>query len=161
MLYNILIVFAIDQYELTTGSTSFGCPDSFIVLVLDIYFTYGNVHVKCYPLKSSHPHLFPLSPKVCFLHLCLLCYPACRINGTIFLNFIYNICVSIYSICLSLSELFHSVYQAPVYSTHYNWLKCVPFYNWVIFHSVYVSQFPYPFIFQWTSRLLPCPSYCK
>ena len=26
---------------------------------------------QCYSLKSSHPLLFPLSPKVCSLHLCL------------------------------------------------------------------------------------------
>ena len=25
---------------------------------------------QCYSLKSSHPHLLPLSPKVCSLHLC-------------------------------------------------------------------------------------------
>ena len=43
---------------------------------------------------------------------------------------------------------------------HYNWLKCVPFYSWVIFHCVYIPQRPYPFICLWTSRLLPCPNYC-
>ena len=42
-----------------------------------------------------------------------------------------------------------------------NWLKFVPFYSWVIFHCMYVPQPLYPFICQWTSRLLPCPSYCK
>ena len=130
MLYNIFMVFAIHQHELTTGislilypfpppspaylsrlsqSTSFGCPDSFIVLALVIYFTYGNIHVKCCSLKSSHARLLPLSPKVCSLHLCLLCCPACRIIGTIFLNFIYNICVLIYSICLLLSDLLYSI----------------------------------------------------
>ena len=32
----------------------------------------------------------------------------------------------------------------------------------VIFHCVYGTQLPYPFICRWTSRLLPCPSYyCK
>ena len=41
---------------------------------------------------------------------------------------------------------------------HQNWLKCVPFYSWEIFHCVYVPQLPYPFICQWTSRLLPCPA---
>ena len=30
-----------------------------------------------------------------------------------------------------------------------------------IFHCVYVPQLPYQFICQWTSRLLPSPSYCK
>ena len=40
---------------------------------------------QCYSLKSSHP-LLPLSPRVCSLRLCLLCCPACRVIGTIFLN---------------------------------------------------------------------------
>ena len=35
------------------------------------------------------------------------------------------------------------------------------FNSWVIFHFVYVPQLPFPFISQWTSRLLPCPGYCK
>ena len=35
------------------------------------------------------------------------------------------------------------------------------FYSWVIFHCVYVPQLLYAFIYWWTSRLLPCPSYCK
>jgi len=44
---------------------------------------------QCYSLKSSHPCLLPLSPKVCSLHLCLLCCLACRIVITVFLNSIY------------------------------------------------------------------------
>ena len=32
--------------------------------------------------------------------------------------------------------------------------------NWIV-HHVYVSQLLYPFLSWWTSRLLPCPSYCK
>ena len=39
---------------------------------------------QCYSLKSSHPLLPPRSPKVCSLHLCLLCCPAGRIIHTIF-----------------------------------------------------------------------------
>ena len=62
---------------------------------------------QCYSLKSSHPLLLPLSPKVCSLCLCLLCWPACRINSTIFLDSIYT--RLIYDICLSLSDLLHSV----------------------------------------------------
>jgi len=33
--------------------------------------------------------------------------------------------------------------------------------GWVIFHCVNVPQLSYPFICWWTSRLLPCPGYCK
>ena len=43
---------------------------------------------QCYSLKWFHPHLFPLSPKVSSLCLCLLCCCACRVSGTVFLNFI-------------------------------------------------------------------------
>ena len=32
--------------------------------------------------------------------------------------------------------------------------------NW-IFHCIYVPQLLYTFICWWTSRLLPCPGYCK
>ena len=32
--------------------------------------------------------------------------------------------------------------------------------NW-IFYFIYVPLLLYPFICQWTSRLIPCPSYCK
>ena len=44
---------------------------------------------QCFSLRSSHPLLLPLSPKVCSLHLCLLCSPACRIVSTIFLDSLY------------------------------------------------------------------------
>ena len=44
---------------------------------------------------------------------------------------------------------------------HENWFKCILFNSRLIFHCVYVAQLSYPFICQWTSRLLPCPSYCK
>ena len=52
----------------------------------------GNLVIymfQCCSLKSSYPCLLPLSPKICSLHLCLLCCPVCRIIGTIFLNSIY------------------------------------------------------------------------
>ena len=44
---------------------------------------------QCYCPKSSPALLLPLSPKVCSLHLCVLCCPACRITGIVFLNSIY------------------------------------------------------------------------
>ena len=81
-----------------------GCPRA---LALGVLLYAKNSHwspilhmvmcmFQCSSLKSSHPRLLPLSPKVCSLRLCLLCCPACRIIGTIFLN----------SICMS-SSLFH------------------------------------------------------
>jgi len=32
--------------------------------------------------------------------------------------------------------------------------------NWILY-CVYVPQLSYPFVCWWTSRLLPCPGYCK
>ena len=46
---------------------------------------------QCYSLKSSHPLLLPLSPKVCSLCLCLLCCPACRTVSIIILDSINSV----------------------------------------------------------------------
>ena len=62
---------------------------------------------KWYFLKSSHPHLLPLSPKVCSLCLCLFCCPAYSIISTVFFKF--HKYALIYNICLSLSDLLHSI----------------------------------------------------
>ena len=45
--------------------------------------------------------------------------------------------------------------------SHQNWFKWTLFYGWKILHCVYVPQLSYPFVCRWTSRLLPCPGYCK
>ena len=113
---------------------------------------------QCYFLKSSHPHLLPQSPKICSLHLCLFYDIVYRIVITIFLNSIHvniqYLCFSFWltSLCIIGSSFIHLI------STVSN---AVLFYSWVIFHCVYVPQFPYPFACWWTFRLLPCPSYCK
>ena len=44
---------------------------------------------------------------------------------------------------------------------HYNWLKFITFYGWVIFHYIYASHLSYPFFSWWTSRLLSCLGYYK
>ena len=72
-----------------------GCPSApalsaLFRLELVIYFKYGNIQVQCYSLKSSHPHLFPQSPKDCSVHLCLFCCLAYRGIVTVFLNSIYT-----------------------------------------------------------------------
>ena len=74
-----------------------GCPRSLalsaLLHALNLHWS-SILHVamymfQCSSLKPSHPHLLPLSPKVSSLHLCLLCCPACRIVGAVFLNSIY------------------------------------------------------------------------
>ena len=58
---------------------------------------------QCYSLKSSHPRLFPHSPKVFSLYLYLFCCLTNRVIITIFLNSI--ICVNMlywwFSFCLT------------------------------------------------------------
>ena len=55
--------------------------------------------VQCCSLKSSHPRLLPLSPKVCSLHLCLFCCLTYRDIVTIFK--IPYICVNIHYLSFS------------------------------------------------------------
>ena len=61
---------------------------SHVKLTLVIYFTDGDTNVAVLSSQSSHPLLL-LSPKVCSLHLCLLCCLARRTVGTIFLDSVY------------------------------------------------------------------------
>ena len=112
------MIFAIHQHELAIGihvspypeapshlppqTIPLGCPRA---PALGALLHASNLHwasilhtvmymFQCYSLKLSHPLLLPLSLKVCSLHMCLLCCPAYRIIGTIFLNSIY-ICINI------------------------------------------------------------------
>ena len=57
---------------------------------LMVCFTLDNIHVlMLFSLETSHPRLFPQSPKFCSVHLCLFFCFAYRIIITIFLNSIY------------------------------------------------------------------------
>ena len=46
---------------------------------------------QCYSLKSSHPRLLPMSPKVCYLHLCLF---HCLTYRVIVIIFLTSLCMS-------------------------------------------------------------------
>ena len=62
-------------------------------------------------------------------------------------------------IFLTYFTLYNRFYFHP---SHQNWLKCITSYGWVIiFHCVYVPLLLCILIYWWTSRLLPCSSYCK
>ena len=65
------------------------------------------------------------------------------------------------SICFSLSDLFHPVWQILGSTTSLQMTpNFLPFYCWVIFHCIYVLHL-YPFLCQWTFRLLLCSDYFK
>ena len=105
------MVFAIYWHEPAMDLHVFPIPSLWVVPVhqpwarvsciqpgLVVYFTLDSILVSCYSLRTSHPRLLPLSPKVCSVHLCLFFCFACWVIVTIFLNSkIWNasqICVS-------------------------------------------------------------------
>ena len=115
---------------------------------LALYFTHDSVYMS---ILSQFVPPFPT----------LLC-PQVHILG-LYLYFCTDIYIYIYifwyMIFVFLSDLLHSVWQTQSSFTSYKWPNFIPFYGWVIFHCIYVHL--HPFICQWTSRLLPCPGYCK
>ena len=73
-----------------------------------------------------------------------------------------------FTLTFSLTSLLHSyftLYTSPLLHSSFTHLirtdKYILFNSCVVFHCAYVPQLSYPFIPQWTSRLLPSPSYCK
>ena len=108
----------------------------------------------------AHSLLPTLCPQVHSLHLCLHSFPKNNFLNTILLDSIY-IYILIYDICFSLSDLLQSVQQALGSSTSLDLIQICSFIWLILFHCICVPHLPYPFICRWTSRLLPCPGYCK
>ena len=125
MLYNIVMVFTIHQYEMAISihvlppppspsypfrlsqSTDFVCPASYIKLSLVIYFTYGNVYVSMLFSQIIPPSHSPTETKSLFftsLSLLLPCMQDCWYHLSK-----CHIYVLIYSICFSLYDLLYSV----------------------------------------------------
>ena len=64
-------------------------------------------------------------------------------------------------IIVFLSDSLHLVwYYLQIHLCCCKWHYFILFNSWVIFHCIYVYLL-YPFICQWTFRLLPCLGYCK
>ena len=72
---------------------------------------------QCYSLKSPHPRLLLQSPKVCFLHLCLLCCLAYKVTVTIFLNSIY---MHQYTVLVFFVLTYFNLYDRPLIRTDSN-----------------------------------------
>ena len=85
---------------------------------------------QCYSLKSSHHHLLPQSPKVCFLHLCLFC--CLDGNSHCYHLSKFHIYALIYYIGVFLSGLLHSSSFIHLIRT-----ECILFNGWVIFHRCF------------------------
>ena len=56
----------------------------------------------------------------------------------------FHIYALIYDICLLFLTDFTLYKRLLVHPSPGNWLKCVPFYGWVVLHCVYVPQLLYP-----------------
>ena len=51
--------------------------------------------------------------------------------------------------CLSLSDLFHSVWQSLVHSCCNKWHYFILFYGWAVFHCIFLPHLLYPLLCQW------------
>ena len=139
--------------------TSFECPASCIKLGLVNYFTYGNIHVS-----MLFSQIIPSSPsprvQKSVLYICVS-FAVSHIGSSLPSFQIPYICINILYWCFSFW-----ITSLCIIGSNFIYLirtdSNVFFYNsWVIFHCVYLPQLSYPFICWWTSKLLPCPSYCK
>ena len=103
------------SFHLPTQPIPLGCPRAPALTALLLA---SNLHrssilymviymFQCYSLKSSLPRLLLRSPKVCSLHLCLLCYLAYRVIVAVFSKF--HIYALIYCFGVSLSDLLHCI----------------------------------------------------
>ena len=112
---------------------------------LAIYFTHGSVYTSVLLFQFVPPSRRSTVPS---LGLALCSCPAGRLISTIFLD---SICMCNIWFCFSLSDLLHSVWCSLGPSTS---LQMAQFNRWVIFHCTYVPYLLYPFLYQWTLRLL-------
>ena len=111
-----------------------------------------------FPIVSLSP--FPTVSTSLFSISSSLLHPENRFTSFIFLDSVcVCVCVWMYNICFSLSDLLSLYNRLWAHPPKFNWLTSIPFYGSVIFHRVYVSQLPYPFICWWKYRLLPCPQF--
>ena len=119
-----------------------------------------RIHVSA--TLSICPTLF-LPCCVCksILYVYVLPCPGNRFISTIFLDSMYMMFDYVWLIYLFFSFCINSIQQALDSFTSL-WLTQIhSFFWWVIIHYIYVPQLLSLFICCWTSRLLPCPGYCK
>ena len=124
---------------------------------LSILHTVVCICQTCSP-NLSHPPLPTLFQLIHSLHLNLYSWPADRLICTIFLDSIHMFSYMIFVFLFLTYFLLYDRFE--VHPHHYKQPNLIPFYGWVLFHCIYVTHL-YPFISQWTFRLLPCPGYCK
>ena len=179
MLYKVVLVSAIQQCKYTYASSLLSLPSTSLTpshpprLLTEYWVEHSNFpraliyiwkwtffSTTLSPLYSPHP-LLPLCPQVCYLCLFLCFCPADRLISIIFLDSIYMyVCyyaifffsLWLTSLCITGSKFIHLSRTDPN-PLLFLLLSNIPLYKY--------TTLLYPFICQWTSRLLLCPIYCK
>ena len=105
-------------------------------------------------LSSSHPLLPLLCSHTLSLHLCLYCDPQQQAHLDHLSRFYVWMLVFLF---LTYFTLYHKLWVPP---HPCKWPNSIPSYGRVMFHCMHVPHL-YPFISQWTFRLLLCPGCCK
>ena len=126
-------------------------PVSCIEPGLAIYFTYGNIHISMLVSQIIPSLPSPTESKSLFftsVSLLLSCIQGHRYHLPKFHIYVLIYCIGAFLFWLNSLCIIGS-----------SFIYLILFNSWVIFHCVYVPQLSYPFVCQWTSRFLPCPSY--
>ena len=126
---------------------------------LVIYFTYGNIHVSMLFCQIIPPSPSPTESKSLFF--ISVSFAVSHIGSSLPSFYIPYICINILYWCFSFWLISLCIIGSSFIHLIRTDSNAFFFNSWVIFHCVYVPQLSYLFICRWTSRLLPCPSYCK
>ena len=99
----------------------------------------------------------PLTPPWC-LYVCShnrVSISALQIGLSVQFFWILHKCINIYLVFFFWLASVFMIVCSPSMSLQMTYLHS--FYDWVIFHCIYVPHLLYPFLCWWTFRLLPCP----
>ena len=103
----------------------------------------------------------PLTPPWC-LYVCShnrVSISALQIGLSVQFFWILHKCINIYLVFFFWLASVFMIVCSPSMSLQMTYLHS--FYDWVIFHCIYVPHLLYPFLCWWTFKLLPCLGYCK
>jgi len=146
------------QLSSFSQSTGFGIAASCSKFLLAIYFTYGGVCVSMLFSQIIPPsHSSTVFKSLFFMSVSPLlpCTQDCQYYLSRF-----SIYVLIYDIFLFLTYFTLYIGSRFIHLIRTD-SNVFPFDGWVLFYSIYAPHLLCPLNCWWTSRLLPCLTYCK